>query len=125
MSHGGEFPYGGISDFPSVHLVRIPVDSTWPAAPAPVALEHDLDDFIRLAVARSARDNRVRLQHTIDGVESQIVQQPLVESGLVNSPQELLRHNLIGVQVADGQRRSNAFDRSSFRQLSAPFFAHR
>ncbi len=70
------------------------------------------------------------VQHKIpsrfaEGVKSKVIEQSLVELRLVDAAQELLRHDLISVQIADWQRCCDSLDCSSFRQRGGPFCVRR
>src|SRR5471032_540200 len=47
-------------------------------------------------------------------IEAQVVQQTFIESFLADGAQELLGHDLVGIQVVDQQRRCQAGDRDQF-----------
>jgi hypothetical protein len=75
MFHGNDYPQGPVSDVPAARLLRIPVDSSWPAAPVmpETSLANEaFADAVTDTVVRSWREQRVRLQRTIDAVSVQV-----------------------------------------------------
>lgn len=68
MLSGNDYTFGlGPAQSP-VHLRRIPVDATWPAAPilSPLAAR----EATPAVASRAEREARVRLQRTLDGLET-------------------------------------------------------
>jgi hypothetical protein len=75
MFHGNDYPQGPISSSPAANLLRIPVDASWPGPPVLPETSLGNEAFAEAAVetiARSWREQRVRLQRTIDAVNAQV-----------------------------------------------------
>lgn len=73
MLSGNDYTFGLAPSSPPVHLRRIPIDDTWPAAPAMPQADAAADNAPCPSVARADRKALVRLQRTLDAVETPAV----------------------------------------------------
>ncbi|MGC3970615.1 MAG: hypothetical protein QM775_25750 [Pirellulales bacterium] len=71
MLSGNDYTFGITPGAPpSVNLRRIPIDDTWPAAPELSQLDAPAQPVQRVPLGRSEREARVRMQRTLDAVET-------------------------------------------------------